>query len=181
MLLPIGTGGRRRMFPCDQCPFVAGDRVGFERHQRTHTGERPFPCLLCGRRFNHKSNLATHMRRHTGEKPFPCDVCGRQFGFKVALVKHMQEEHTAGAEPLRAVYWQVERAGHEDPSTSNLRTSEARDRDTCGSCPARASDEQRKRFVVIGISAGSSSSFQMPREKEGAILVTQGEETTSRL
>lgn len=98
-----GSGSKRRSFPCNQCPFVATDRVGYERHQRTHTGEQPFACPMCGRRFNHKSNMATHMRRHTGEKPFPCDVCGRQFGFKVALVKHMQEEHTAGTEPLRCI------------------------------------------------------------------------------
>ncbi|XP_050033166.2 uncharacterized protein [Dermacentor andersoni] len=98
---PAGSGGKRRSFPCNQCPFVATDRVGHERHQRTHTGEQPFACPLCGRRFNHKSNMATHMRRHTGEKPFPCDACGRQFGFKVALVKHMQEEH--GTEPLRCI------------------------------------------------------------------------------
>ncbi|KAH7961533.1 hypothetical protein HPB52_009907 [Rhipicephalus sanguineus] len=95
------SGSKRRSFPCDHCPFVATDRVGYERHQRTHTGEKPFACPMCGRRFSHKSNMATHMRRHTGEKPFPCDVCSRQFGFKVALVKHMQEEHSA--EPLRCI------------------------------------------------------------------------------
>lgn len=91
----------RRSFPCEVCAFVALDRVGLERHMRTHTGERPFACPVCARRFNHKSNLATHMRRHTGERPFPCDACGRSFGFKVALVKHMQEEHRT--EPLRCV------------------------------------------------------------------------------
>ncbi|KAH7964453.1 hypothetical protein HPB51_027310 [Rhipicephalus microplus] len=93
------SGSKRRSFPCDQCPVVATDRVGYERHQRTHTGEKPFACPTRGRRFNQKSNMATHMRRHTGEKPFSCDVCSRQFGFKVALVKHMQEEHTV--EPLK--------------------------------------------------------------------------------
>lgn len=98
---PSEVSRERRSFPCEACSFVALDRVGLERHMRTHTGERPFACPECGRRFNHKSNLATHMRRHTGERPFPCDACGRSFGFKVALVKHMQEEHHS--QPLKCV------------------------------------------------------------------------------
>ena len=52
-------GSELKMF-CTQCSFVTDCASRLQRHQRTHTKEKPFMCKLC----NYKANQREHVVRH---------------------------------------------------------------------------------------------------------------------
>ncbi|ORY16996.1 hypothetical protein BCR34DRAFT_75745 [Clohesyomyces aquaticus] len=45
-------------------------------------------CDICHRQYHKKEHLQRHERTHTGDKPFACQVCGRNFARQDALNRH---------------------------------------------------------------------------------------------
>ncbi|KAK0390072.1 hypothetical protein NLU13_3645 [Sarocladium strictum] len=50
-------------------------------------------CQFCKREFNKAEHLQRHQRSHTGEKPFQCQECGRRYGRSDVLLRHMKHMH----------------------------------------------------------------------------------------
>ncbi|KAM9807354.1 zinc finger protein 236-like isoform X3 [Syngnathus typhle] len=93
---PSPSSLKPRDFSCSSCGKAFPKRSQLERHNRTHTGERPFKCLQCDKAFNQKSSLQVHMVKHTGKKPFKCEICSIRFTQKSNMRHHMKRAHGYG-------------------------------------------------------------------------------------
>lgn len=79
---------RRRCYSCEFCEKKYYCGKAFERHVRTHTGERPYPCAICEKRFYDEGCLKTHLMCHSDDRPFTCSDCGHSFKRLGTLTKH---------------------------------------------------------------------------------------------
>ncbi|PHH90593.1 hypothetical protein CDD83_3199 [Cordyceps sp. RAO-2017] len=70
---------------------VAATMAGQSRDQKPKT----LPCKYCNKRFRRVEHVQRHERTHTKEKPFSCgwDRCGKTFGRRDLLVRHEKLVH----------------------------------------------------------------------------------------
>ena len=91
-----------KRFACDICGTAFAKKNNLQKHQKTHSDEKPFACETCDARFTTKSNMQAHMRLHTGEKPYKCEICDAAFSQRGNLTKHLSI-HT-GEKPYKCYF-----------------------------------------------------------------------------
>uniref|UniRef100_A0AAY5K468 C2H2-type domain-containing protein n=1 Tax=Esox lucius TaxID=8010 RepID=A0AAY5K468_ESOLU len=64
-----------------------------ERHELSHSDDKPYKCQVCQRAFAQASQLKSHLRVHTGERPFQCQRCDKSFNHNVSLKNHVRRYH----------------------------------------------------------------------------------------
>ncbi|XP_060077016.1 zinc finger protein ZFAT-like [Ylistrum balloti] len=64
---------------CEYCGKLYYNKVDFDTHLRTHTGDKPFPCNICGYRGLTKENLSRHKEKEHEKLTFPCKDCNNEF------------------------------------------------------------------------------------------------------
>ena len=74
---------------CTRCNYKAPSKSKLERHQTTHSTEKPFACSLCEFRAKRKEELTRHRSKHTGEKPYHCNLCNYEGRDPTGLRSHM--------------------------------------------------------------------------------------------
>ncbi|XP_018023166.1 zinc finger and BTB domain-containing protein 41 isoform X37 [Hyalella azteca] len=59
---------RLKFYRCPVCEKRFFEKSNFERHYRTHSGEKPFSCSFCSHRSSQKSHLEEHViRKHSSK------------------------------------------------------------------------------------------------------------------
>ncbi|XP_031634342.1 zinc finger E-box-binding homeobox protein zag-1-like [Contarinia nasturtii] len=64
-----------KRFKCRLCKYSSNQKGHFNRHMRTHSGEKPYRCDICRKEFTCMQNLKKHKITHINEFPFHCRGC----------------------------------------------------------------------------------------------------------
>lgn len=89
----IETKSNIRLYECEMCHKMYGDKDDLTRHIYIHQNIKPFSCQYCGKDFNDKSNMRQHEKIHTGVKHHWCQVCKKGFIHKRDWRNHMITNH----------------------------------------------------------------------------------------
>ena len=73
-------------FMCSACGLLLDSALSLSKHEKSCL--KHLVCKTCGKGFRSKSDLDRHERSHSGEKPFKCSFCPSEFSQRSHLEKH---------------------------------------------------------------------------------------------
>ena len=76
-------------FKCNYCAKSFKHQSVLDRHERSHSGDKPFLCNICGKNFTRGFSLSNHMKIHYGIKDHACHICNTTFHSKSNLNQHL--------------------------------------------------------------------------------------------
>ena len=76
-------------FKCNYCAKSFKHQSVLDRHERSHSGDKPFLCNICGKNFTRGFTLSNHMKIHYGIKDHACHICNNTFQSKSNLNRHL--------------------------------------------------------------------------------------------
>ena len=89
----------RPAFVCPRCDKQTRNEADMERHQMSHSEERPHNCQYCPERFRRSNHLKLHEQTHFGTDLIPCPKCGAPFSQTRMLRKHLRKYHQPELKP----------------------------------------------------------------------------------
>ncbi|XP_062576812.1 zinc finger protein ZFAT-like [Saccostrea cucullata] len=60
---------------CEYCGKLYYNKMDYDQHVRTHTGDNPYPCTICGYRALSRDSLQSHKATEHEKLSFPCKEC----------------------------------------------------------------------------------------------------------
>lgn len=91
-------------YHCSICSRAFAHVSNRNRHEMTHTKEKPYVCQLCGQRYNQIATLNQHLKKHdfslkSKQRAFHCKFCGEKYEHLADLKLHQQQKHQGQALP----------------------------------------------------------------------------------
>ncbi|XP_018396629.1 PREDICTED: zinc finger protein 235-like [Cyphomyrmex costatus] len=105
-----------KSYKCGTCHKEFKGKWHFNRHVKTHTGEKPYQCKLCEFKCSQKENLTSHVKSkhrnderlksnkdvYTGGVSYKCETCNNEFKSKAHL--HIHERTHIGEKPYHCEF-----------------------------------------------------------------------------
>ncbi|MPC19500.1 Zinc finger protein 394 [Portunus trituberculatus] len=100
-ITPVYYLDRVEMLQCPLCGRVLHNRGRFRSHlEYCRRASNPqFTCQTCHKSFAYRKDLEKHERTHTGERPYTCHYCPFRFADRSSLVKHRRRHHPSPPPP----------------------------------------------------------------------------------
>lgn len=100
-ITPMYYVDRVEVLPCPLCGRVLHNRGRFRSHlEYCRRASNPqFTCQTCHKSFAYRKDLEKHERTHTGERPYTCHYCPFRFADRSSLVKHRRRHHPSPPPP----------------------------------------------------------------------------------
>jgi predicted RNA-binding Zn-ribbon protein involved in translation (DUF1610 family) len=84
---------RTASFRCSFCPKMWDSVYALERHENSHTGNKPYKCPECGQRFSQGPNLKVHVESIHEKTTHMCLICFKFLSTAINLNHHMTKTH----------------------------------------------------------------------------------------
>ncbi len=77
-----------------RCDFMCTDKAEFDRHRRSHTGDKPYKCSICSKAFSNSQELTHHHSTVHPKISYKCSLCSKAFSTSQELTHHHSTVHS---------------------------------------------------------------------------------------
>ena len=91
-LIAVHEDPERRDFHCSKCDKKFKTSSNLAEHLKVHEPGYRHTCQVCAKQFRSLVGFQQHQRTHTGDM-FPCNICGEKFQSKHSVGRHEKDLH----------------------------------------------------------------------------------------